>query len=189
MDELFGNLRDPAAAAIRAKRVSSEEVVAAHLRWIDQVNPAGPCRRAAAADRALAEARQADAALARGCSGPLPGVPFTAKGHLRRGRDGRRPGAARSGPPSCRMPTTGSWPACEEAARSSSGRRTARPAVPAGTQTTLVYGRTANPYAPSHSPGGSSGGEAAIRRWRLPLGLGSDSEAAYGCPHYSGSRP
>ncbi|MDF3042222.1 MAG: amidase, partial [Thermomicrobiales bacterium] len=63
MDELVRTSATRLAAAIRAKRVSSEEVVAAHLRRIDQVNPGLNAVVQLAADRALAEARQADAAL------------------------------------------------------------------------------------------------------------------------------
>src|SRR5687768_15235372 len=66
--------------AIRARRVSSAEVVAAYLQRIDQVNPAINAVVQRIDERARAEARAADAALARGeRGGPFHGVPFTVK--------------------------------------------------------------------------------------------------------------
>lgn len=60
--------------------MSSDEVVRAHLRQIERVNPRLNAVVQLAADEALAAARRADAALARGQPvGPLHGVPFTVK--------------------------------------------------------------------------------------------------------------
>lgn len=68
------------ARAIRDKEVSSEEVVNAYLRRIEAVNPKINAVVQLPAEQALAEAREADAALARGeIKGPLHGVPFTVK--------------------------------------------------------------------------------------------------------------
>lgn len=52
----------------------------------------------------------------------------------------------------------------------------------------LVYGRTTNPYDLSRTPGGSSGGEAAIiAACGSPLGLGSDAAGSIRLPsHYCG---
>ena len=51
-----------------------------------------------------------------------------------------------------------------------------------------VYGRTSNPYAVTRTPGGSSGGEAAIIAARgSPCGLGTDSGASVCLPaHFCG---
>src|SRR5262245_26458408 len=68
------------ADAIRQKKVSSAEVVDAFLRRIDQVNPKLNAVVQLVAERARADARQADAELAGGkLRGPLHGVPFTVK--------------------------------------------------------------------------------------------------------------
>ena len=76
MDETLSASALALGRAIRAKRVSAAEVVDAYLQRIDQVNPA----MQRIDERARAEARAADAALARGeTGGPFHGVPFTAK--------------------------------------------------------------------------------------------------------------
>ena len=54
------------ARAIRERDVSAVEVVQAHLDRIDAVNPALNAVVALCAERALSEARDADAAIARG---------------------------------------------------------------------------------------------------------------------------
>jgi amidase len=71
------------AQAIRTRSLSSEEVVAAHLRRIASVNPRLNAVVELAADTAVAQARAADAMLARGeVLGPLHGVPMTIKDNL-----------------------------------------------------------------------------------------------------------
>jgi len=68
------------AQAIRAKDVSSVELVTACLERIEAVNPQLNAVVQVAADSALEQARAADAALARGeVGGPLHGVPMTIK--------------------------------------------------------------------------------------------------------------
>jgi len=79
-DELIYTSATTLAAAIRAKHVSSAEVVDAYLQRIAAVNPHLNALVQMAADVARRQAREADAALARGeINGPLHGVPFTAK--------------------------------------------------------------------------------------------------------------
>ena len=99
------------AARIAAREVSAEEVVAAHVVRIAEVDGAVNAVVQIDAERSLAAAREADAALARGePAGPLHGVPFTVKDNISaaglamaigaperagvvrgRRRDGRRP--------------------------------------------------------------------------------------------------
>ena len=68
------------ARAIQDKEVSAVELVEAHLARIEEVNPTINAVVKLAAERARAEAAEADAALARGESkGALHGVPFTLK--------------------------------------------------------------------------------------------------------------
>src|SRR5690606_36395097 len=68
------------ARALRSGELTSEAVVAACLERIREVNPALNAVVQLAAEAALARAREADAALARGESwGALHGVPMTIK--------------------------------------------------------------------------------------------------------------
>ncbi len=68
------------AKMIRAREISSVELVAAHLERIQQVNPAVNAVTDLLAESALREAEAADRMLAAGdpC-GPLHGVPFSIK--------------------------------------------------------------------------------------------------------------
>jgi amidase len=188
MEEILGASALSLGRAIRAKRISSAEVVAAYLRRIDQVNPAINAVVQRVDERARAEAHAADAALAQGeCVGPLHGVPFTVKdifdvagvvsaaGLVERAayipdRDAvvvarmRAAGAILLGKTNC--PPGGT------------GVVTDNP----------VYGATRNSYDLERSPSGSSGGEAAaIAAGASPLGLGSDSGGSIRTPaHYCG---
>ena len=157
------------ARMIREREVSSEEVVDAHLRRIDAVNPRLNALVAPAAERAPAEACAADAALARGESaGPLHGVPFTVKDWI----------------DAVGLPCTGGELRHKDRvphrdATAVARMRDAGAIVLGKTNVTVeneVYGRTNNPYNLAYSPCGSSSGEAAlIAAGGSPLGLGSDS--------------
>src|SRR5690348_4987155 len=71
------------AQLVASRAVTAREAVEAHLRRIEAVNGAVNAVVALDAERALAEAESADAALARGApAGPLHGVPFTVKDNL-----------------------------------------------------------------------------------------------------------
>src|SRR5215831_15926213 len=68
------------ARAIRAKQISSTELVTACLKQIDKVNPALNAVVMFSRERALKEAAEADAKLARReMPGALHGVPMTIK--------------------------------------------------------------------------------------------------------------
>ena len=79
-DDLLFSSATSIARAIREKEVSAVEIVEAHLRRIDEVNPKLNAVVRLASERAMDEARDADAALARGDSlGAFHGVPITIK--------------------------------------------------------------------------------------------------------------
>src|SRR3989442_554167 len=68
------------AGRIRQRDVSPVEVVEAHLRRIDALNPRLSAFFTLTGDRALEEARQAEAEIAAGrWRGPLHGIPYGAK--------------------------------------------------------------------------------------------------------------
>src|SRR5512142_3290286 len=68
------------AEAIRSKQVSSQEVIGAHLRRIEEVNPSVNAVTVVLGEQALEAAKAADRAVAGGGDlPPLHGVPFTVK--------------------------------------------------------------------------------------------------------------
>src|SRR5262249_42184013 len=78
-DLIFASAVD-LAEAIRTRTHSSAEIIEACLRRIESSNPALNAIVQLRVDRARAEAREADRAVARGdVTGPLHGVPFTVK--------------------------------------------------------------------------------------------------------------
>jgi amidase len=80
MDNLTYASATALAKAIREKQVSSLEVVDAYLQRIEAVNPQLNAVVQLTAETARMQARDADAALARGdLKGPLHGVPLTIK--------------------------------------------------------------------------------------------------------------
>jgi amidase len=71
------------AQAIRSRHISSQEVIEAHLRRIEAVNPSINAVTVVLGEQALEAAKAADRAVAAG--GDLPpfhGVPFTIKGNI-----------------------------------------------------------------------------------------------------------
>jgi amidase len=164
------------AKAIREKQISSEELTRACVERIAEVNPKLNAVVQLPAATALAQAREADRALARGeIKGPLHGVPFTLKDAI------ETEGVI------CTGGTLGraSYVPKEDAIvvkrlRAAGGVLLGKTNCPelgwAWESDNLIYGRTNNPYDLSLSPGGSSGGESAIiAAGGSPLGLGSDA--------------
>src|SRR5437588_69564 len=183
------------ARLIRERQVSSLELVQAHLDQIEKVNPAIHAVIEVFADRALAEARAADARPAAAIPAhaplhrdplhrdPLHGVPFSVKDSIEvagsictAGTLGRRHAA----------------PAAEDATvvarlRAAGAIPIARTNLPelrfAFASDNLLSGATNNPYDLARTPGGSSGGEAAlIAAGGSPMGLGSDAAGSVRLP-------
>ena len=164
------------AEAIRQKRVSSLEVVDACLRRIEQVNPRLNAVVQLTAEAARAGARQADADLARGTiRGPLHGVPFTVKDSF--DTAGVISTAGTQGWAK-RIPTDDATIVARiRAAGAILLGKTNTPEFTWSDETdNRVYGRTSNPYDLTRTPGGSSGGPAAIlASGGSPLDVGSDT--------------
>ena len=166
------------AALIRSGEISPVEIVDAHIARIEEVNPQLNALVAERFDDARREARAAEARVRHagepGGLPPLLGVPCTIKEFIgvrgmswtaglwaRRGRRAdvdatvvtrlREAGAIVLGVSN--VPEGGMW------------METYNP----------VYGRTSNPWDVTRTPGGSSGGEAAlVAAAASPFGLGSD---------------
>lgn len=188
MDEIICQSAKSIARAVRDKTISAVEVVEAHLRRIDEVNPALNAVVQLSGDRALSEARQADAALASGDAvGPLHGVPMTIKDSL------DTEGVVTTGGTKGR---TGFVPEEDStvvarlrgAGAILLGKTNTPEFTMAGETDNLVYGRTNNPYDLSRTPGGSSGGAAAIvASGGSPLDMGSDTGGSIRLPaHFCG---
>jgi len=176
------------ARAIRLGQLSSREAVAACLARIERVNPALNAVVALRADEALRDADAADAALARGgAAGPLHGVPVTIKDSF----------------DTAGLVTTWGTPGRKgfvpDADATAVARLRAAGAIVLGKTNTPeftlsfetvnpVYGRTNNPHDLARTPGGSSGGAAAIvAAGGVPLDLGSDTGGSIRLPsHFCG---
>lgn len=176
------------AALIRSRESSSREVVEAHLRRIEAVNPVINAVTVVLAERALEEATAADQApagrvrAAGGVLPPLHGVPFTIKGNI----------------DLAGTPTTHGIRALAHAEPGVDApqveRLRAAGAIPIG-RTNLpdfaigwhcdseLWGATLNPWDRTRTPGGSSGGEAAaLATGMTPLGVGNDTGASLRWP-------
>lgn len=175
------------AAMIRSGEVSSEELVAACLQRIEAVNPV--LNAVVQLDgRAVERSRAADRALAAGNDiGPLHGVPITIKDSHdtegvvstagTKGRESHVP--RRSATAVARLQAAGAIVLGKT--------NTPELTLSFGTDN-LIYGRTRNPYDPELSPGGSSGGAAAIiAASGSPLDLGTDTGGSIRLPsHFCG---
>ena len=164
------------ARRIRASAVSVTDVVEAHLAQIERVNPKVNAIVTLTAERALAEARAKDAALARGdAAGPLFGLPVAHKDLV----------------PTKGIRTTFGSPIYRDyipeqdallverlrAAGAITIGKTNTPEFGAGSQTfNEVFGRTLNPYDLTKTCGGSSGGAAVVLACGMvPIADGSDT--------------
>ena len=163
------------ARLIRAREVSCEDVMRAHLEQIERVNPLVNAIVTLLPERALDDAREADRQLARGAPlGPLHGLPVAHKDLL----------------PTKGVRTTFGSPVHRDhvpqedallvqrlrAAGAVTIGKTNTPEFGAGSQTfNPVFGATRNPWDLSKTCGGSSGGAAvALACGMLPIADGSD---------------
>jgi len=173
--DLCGSDAVTLAGLLRRREVSAREVVAAHIKRIEEADPVVNAIVTRTFDQALAKAAAADDALARGePAGLLHGLPVAHKDLVE--VSGVR--------------TTFGSPLFSEhvpdrdalivARMSGAGAislgKTNTPEFGAGSHTVnAVFGATRNPYDPSRSAGGSSGGAAAALAARMVvLADGSD---------------
>lgn len=174
--------------AILQKEVSAVEVVTSHITAIENSNPALNAVVQSNWELSLQQAKFADQHLARGKSlGKLHGLPITikdtclVKDYI------------------CTMGTLGYAHYKAEQDATCVARLKAEGAIILGLTNmaelgaafetdNLVYGRTNNPYDITCTPGGSSGGEAAmIAAGGSPLGLGADGGGSIRVPaHFCG---
>lgn len=174
------------AAAIRDRHLTAEEVLEAHLERIAAVNPQVNAVTAVLAEQARAAARAADHAVSAGETlGPLHGVPFTIKANIDLSGSPTSQGMRalaeaipeRDAPVVARLREAGAIPL----------GRTNMPDMGMRWHTDNdLHGPTLNPWDPTRTPGGSSGGEAvAIATGMSPLGLGNDYGGSVRLPAYA----
>jgi amidase len=188
MDEIIYSSASELARAIRGGEVSSAEVVEAHLKRIEEVNPRLNAVVHLTADAARKRAREADEARARGEEwGPLHGVPVTIKDAF------ETEGIVSAGGTAGRAAYVPDADAAGVARLKAAGAvvlgKTNVPEISLAFESdNLVYGRTHNPYDLTRTPGGSSGGEgAAVASGMSPLGIGSDAGGSIRVPaHFCG---
>jgi Asp-tRNA(Asn)/Glu-tRNA(Gln) amidotransferase A subunit family amidase len=160
---------------LRTKDLSAREVVAAHLRQVGRTNPRVNALVTLVAEQAMVRAQEADDRLARGeVTGPLHGLPLAHK-------DLQDTAGIRTtyGSLIYRDHVPGRDSLLVERLRKAGAitlGKTNTPEFGAGSQTfNKVFGATLNPYDPSRTCGGSSGGAAAsLACGMVPLADGSD---------------
>jgi amidase len=187
-DDLHYQAAAELAGRIRAKEVSSREVLDALLDRVATLD--GPINSVVTidAERARSEAAAADEAVAHGEPiGPLHGVPITIKDSWQTA--GMR---TTSGAPELAefVPEIDAWPvtALRQAGAVIFGK-TNLPIYAGDFQSyNEVFGSTNNPFDASRTPGGSSGGSAAALACGFtPFELGSDIGGSIRLPaHMSG---
>jgi aspartyl-tRNA(Asn)/glutamyl-tRNA(Gln) amidotransferase subunit A len=163
------------AADLRAKRVSSLEVTQALLARIDAAQPVLNAFVTIDRDGALAQARAADAAIAKGDAPPLAGVPIAHKDVLMT--------AGLKTTCSSRMLSNFTAPydahvvaGLREAGTVLVGKTNMDEFAMGSSNETSWYGPVKNPWNLEYVPGGSSGGSAASVAARLvPAATGTDT--------------
>ena len=163
------------AEGIRTRKISSREAVTACVGRMRAVNPALNAVTCDLSAQALSAADLADAALARGDAlGPLHGVPVTIKENVDQQGCATVNGVAayKDVIATSDHPVVANW---KKAGAVIIGR-TNTPAFSLRWFTDNdLHGRTLNPFDPSVTPGGSSGGAAAAVAMGMgPIAHGTD---------------
>ena len=164
------------AGLIRARKLSATEVMAAHLRQIERVNPKVNAIVTLVAAQATANARKADEAQARGeALGPLHGLPVAIKDLV------ATAGIRTTSGSRLRKDYIPDHDAIHVERIKQAGAiivgKTNTPEFGAGSQTfNEVFGATRNPWDLTKTCGGSSGGAAvSLTTKMVPLADGSDN--------------
>ncbi len=175
------------AASVREGELSASEVLEAHLAKIDAINPTLNAVVVRCSQAARDQAAEIDRAQARGESlGPLAGVPITLKESFHLAGTAATMGlrrlanniATEDSPLVARLKQAGAIVV---------GKTNVPQLMLLHETDNGLYGRTNHPLRPAErSPGGSSGGEAAIiSGGGVPLGLGSDMGGSIRQPAHS----
>lgn len=161
-------------AALRARRISAAELAELHIARIDAHDGELNAIPVKTFDRARAQAKAADERLAGGDQAPLLGLPMTLKESTQ----------VAGLPQSAGIPDFKAYtPAADgllaravfDAGAGLLGKTNIPVALGDWQADSPVYGRTNNPWDPTRTPGGSTGGGgAALAAGLTPLEVGSD---------------
>jgi aspartyl-tRNA(Asn)/glutamyl-tRNA(Gln) amidotransferase subunit A len=170
------------AEALRSGDVSSRELVAETLERAETWQPVTNAFSQVFADEALARAAEADAAIARGESGPLLGVPVAVKELFDvRARENSGCCAAYRGRISDRDAEM--VVRLRDAGAVIVGKTNQHELAAGATNLVSACGATHNPWDPALITGGSSGGSgAAVASGVVPIALGSDTGGSIRMP-------
>ncbi len=175
MDNLIYQPLTAMIQAIRNRKVSSVELVEAHIQRIETVNPKLNAVVQFLPEQALEQAKQADKAIASGRSiGVLQGIPMTIKDSL------DTAGVITTAGTLGRKDYVPDKDATVVSRLKDAGAillgKTNTPELTLLMETNnLIYGRTNNPFEETVTPGGSSGGASAIiTSGGAPFDLGTD---------------
>jgi amidase len=161
-------------AALRAREISSVELLELHLRRIERHNPALNAVIIKDYERARAAAIEADAARASGDDRPLLGLPLTIKDAIDVQGLPTVCGATERVDAIAETDAT-IVPSVRAAGAVIMGKTNVPPYAGDYQVDNPVFGRTNNPWRLDRIPGGSSGGSAAVVAAGLsPLEYGSD---------------
>lgn len=163
------------ARLIRSREVSSRELVDVYLERIERIDPQLNSFREVFADEARAAAERADEQIASGVEGPLLGVPVAFKDEL--DIEGR---VAHHGTRAYDVPAAANAVHVQrilDAGAVTLGTTNLPELAICGFTETEAYGETGNPWDPSRTPGGSSGGSGAAVAAGL-VGAASASDGA-----------
>lgn len=171
------------AEKIRTRELSSREVVEAHIDRIEHVDKRINAVVLRRFDEALREADAADERIRKGdIVGPLHGVPVTIKDQY----------LVKGLPMTCGLTRLSENVAKENGQAASAwinagaivvGKTNVPQTMCALETDNALFGRTNNPWDVKRTPGGSSGGEAAIvAAGGTPIGLGGDIGGSLRCP-------
>ncbi len=169
------------AQLVRDGEITSRELVQACLDRIEELDPRLNAWRVVLAERALAEADQADGRRGAGDRRPLLGVPLAIKDDADVAGETTTFGTAAHGP--AEREDSAVVRRLREAGAIVLGKTN----VPEMTQwpftESKTFGPTRNPWDPSRTPGGSSGGTgAAVASGMVGAGLGSDGAGSVRIP-------
>ena len=170
------------AELIRDGEVSPREVVQLCLDRIERFDPQLNAFRTVMAERALAEAEQAEARRSQAADRPFLGVPFAVKDchdvagevttHGTNAHDGRP--ASEDAEIVKRLRAAGAIPI---------GKTLLPELAIFGFTESATFGVTRNPWNPEHSPAGSSGGSAAaVAAGLVPMATASDGAGSIRLP-------